>query len=373
MVDLIIPSIGEVPEFEVKKIADRDWRNGVLVRTPNWLGDAVMAIPAIMQLKRIIPDYCGLFILAPAPIAALFEALPVADAVIPLKDAHAFMTSAEIKEVRRLSAGIGILFNNSFRDAVNLKLCRIPKLFGANARFRRFLLHRTYHYPPRIDFVLNSPHQAAKYLSIVQSMGAPAWDGTLPVFQEKINTEKLSPEITEALSTGKNILVIAAGAAYGSAKRWHTGSFREVCRKKLADGYRIIMVGGKAERAAADEIISGLNPEECRNLAGMTGIHELIYILKRASVCLANDSGVMHLAAAAGIPGVAPFGPTDPVATSPISDLWRILFEKQKCSPCFKRVCPYQTKACFDALTPALVCRALSDVLQKDRILTVEK
>ncbi len=364
MAEILIPSIGEIPEFE-KCIPSRDdFRNGILVRTPNWLGDAVMAIPAILQLKKILPDFCGLFVLAPKQIAALFEALPMVNQVIPLEDAHAFMSRKERKLVRSLSAGICVLFNNSFRDALSLKMCGIPKLYGANARFRKTLLYRTFDFPPRIDFELNKPHQAAKYLSIVQAMGAPEWDGTMPEFSEQVYPETLSNTIREALKTDRPILALAAGAAYGSAKRWHTGSFREVCRKKLGEGCRIIMLGGKSERAAAAEIISGLDENECFNLAGETGIHELIYVLKHASGCLANDSGVMHLAAAAGTPGVAPFGPTDPVATSPLSKQWRIVFEKQSCSPCFKRVCPYGTKACFDPVTPGIVAQTLSDVMR---------
>lgn len=364
MAELMIPSIGEIPSFEQIKPELADWRNGVVVRTPNWLGDAVMAIPAILQLKRMMPEFAGLFVVAPAPLAALFEALPFVDLVIPLADAHAFMSRKERNKVRSLAAGMCVLFNNSFRDALSLKMCRIPKLYGANARFRKFLLHRTFDFPPRLDFTLNSPHQAAKYLSIVQSMGAEPWDGVMPEFKEHVYPETLSENVVAALNTDRPILALAAGAAYGSAKRWHTGSFREVCRRKLGEGCRIIMLGGKSERAAAAEIINGLDEKECFNLAGETGIHELIYVLKHASGCLANDSGVMHLAAGIGTPGVAPFGPTDPVATSPLSKQWRIVFEKRECSPCFKRVCPYGTKACFDPVTPDLVCEALSSVMK---------
>ena len=180
MAEIMIPSIGEVPVFEQIRPALDDWRNGVLVRTPNWLGDAVMAIPAVLQLKKLLPDFCGLFVLTPAPLAALFEALPFVDQVIPLADAHSFMTRAERKRVRSLSAGIGVLFNNSFRDAVSLKMCGIPKLYGSNARFRKALLCRAFDFPPRKDFELNKPHQAAKYLSIVQAMGAEPWDGVMP-------------------------------------------------------------------------------------------------------------------------------------------------------------------------------------------------
>lgn len=364
MAELMIPSIGEVSAFEVIKLELSDIRNGIVVRTPNWLGDAVMAIPAILQLKKMLPDFAGLFVVTPAPLAALFEALPFVNKVIPLADAHAFMNRQEKHQVRSLAAGVCVLFNNSFRDALSLKMCKIPKLYGANARFRKMFLQRTFDFPPRIDFALNKPHQAAKYLSIVQAMGAEPWDGVMPEFSEHAYPESLPESVTDALNTERPILALAAGAAYGSAKRWHTGSFREVCRRKLGEGCRIVMLGGKSERAAAAEIINGLDEKECFNLAGETGIHELIYVLKHASACLANDSGVMHLAAGVGTPGVAPFGPTDPVATSPLSKQWKLVFEKRSCSPCFKRVCPYGSKACFDPVTPDLVCEALSTVMK---------
>lgn len=368
MADLMIPSIGEIPVFEKVNLNPEDFRNGIVVRTPNWLGDAVMAIPAILQLKKMLPDFCGLFVVTPAPLKALFEALPFVNQVIPIADAHAFMSRKERKQVRSLAAGVCVLFNNSFRDALSLKMCKIPKLYGSNARFRKFLLHRAYDFPPRLDFVLNKPHQAAKYLSIAQAIGAEPWDGVMPEFAEQVYPETLPETISSALKTERPILAIAAGAAYGSGKRWHTGSFREVCRRKLGEGWRVIMLGGKSERAAAAEIINGLGEDECFNLAGETGIHELIYVLKHASCCLANDSGVMHLAAAAGTPGVAPFGPTDPVATSPVSKKWRIVFEKRSCSPCFKRVCPYGTKACFDPVTPELVNQALNSVIEETKL-----
>ena len=141
MADIMIPSIGDVPVFEKICLESSDWRNGIVVRTPNWLGDAVMAIPAIYQLKKIVPEFCGLFVVTPAPLAALFEALPFVDQVIPLKNAHAFMDREERCRVRSLAAGVCVLFNNSFRDALSLKMCKIPKLYGANARFRKVFLH----------------------------------------------------------------------------------------------------------------------------------------------------------------------------------------------------------------------------------------
>ena len=92
---IIVPEIGEIPSFPVKTIALEDWRDGLLVRTPNWLGDAVMAVPAIMMLKQILPPCTGLFILTTKGIAPLFKAMPFVDRVITVSDPHAFMTARE--------------------------------------------------------------------------------------------------------------------------------------------------------------------------------------------------------------------------------------------------------------------------------------
>ena len=99
------------------------------------------------------------------------------------------------------------------------------------------------------------------------------------------------------------------------------------------------------------------------DLAGKTTIPLLALILQKSLACIANDSGIMHLAAVLGTPGVAPFGSTDPAATSPISGKWRLLFDQQSCAPCFKRVCPYGTRACMKAVTPDHAIAALQELL----------
>jgi len=178
-------------------------------------------------------------------------------------------------------------------------------------------------------------------------------------WHEAANPEEFSGELKKTLPR-ERILVIAGGAAYGAAKRWPAESFREVARRWIEEknGFAAA-IGSKSEAGIADEILRGLPDDSCQNLAGKTNLTELMILLKHAEFCVANDSGVMHLAAVLGTPGVAPFGCTDPVATSPISPEWRIVFDKKECAPCFKRVCPKGTKECFDSITPDLVWQVL--------------
>lgn len=174
--EILAPDLGEIPVFPVTKPDRYDWRDGVLIRTPNWLGDIVMTLPAMMQLRRAVPEKCGIFVACPKGLATVFHALPdLVDKVVELRDAHRFPTRAEMSEIRALYAGIGILFNNSFRDALWMKAALIPRLYGAAARNRSWLLTRAFQFPKRQDRVLNRPHHAAKYLSMSMALGAPAW------------------------------------------------------------------------------------------------------------------------------------------------------------------------------------------------------
>jgi len=247
-------------------------------------------------------------------------------------------------------AGIGVLFNNSFRDALWFKCARIPKLYGASARFRSFLLERSFSFPPRLDHVLNKPHQAAKYLSIAMAMGAGEWDGTLPNFAIPYEPELYSDTLRSALECG-NLLAIAPGAAYGDAKRWNAEGFRKAALWwiKERDGH-VALLSAPNEADSARRVLEGLPEEKVFDLAGKTSLNALMLLLRNCRMCAANDSGTMHLAAVLGAPGVVPFGPTDPAATSPLSARWRILYDKQPCAPCFKRECPDGTKKCLEAI-----------------------
>ncbi len=359
-VEILTPDLGDIPYFPVEKPDPRSWRDGVVIRTPNWLGDVILTIPAMMQLRTVVPEKCGIFAVCPKGLAPILESMPgVIDKVIPLENAHSFPSGKEFMTVRSLSAGAGILFNNSFRDALWMKATQIPLLYGASARNRGWLLNRSFPFPKRRDFVLNRPHHAAKYLSMVMALGASAWDGTLPEFQLMFHRECASDAVLRAVDSDA-VLAIAPGAAYGDAKRWDTDSFRAVCRWWIGERKGIVVVlSAKNEAESASLAVEGLPEDSVVNLTGKTTLMELMKILQHAECCIANDSGTMHLSAALGGCGVAPFGSTDPAATSPISPRWKILFDKLDCAPCFKRICPKGTKECLSRITPEEVIRVI--------------
>ena len=365
--EVLTPEIGEVPAFPVTEPDVYDWKDGVLIRTPNWLGDIILTLPAMMVLRKILPEKCGIFVACPKGFVPIFEALPgLADRIVGLRDAHGFPSWFEFNNIRGLYAGAGIVFNNSFRDALWMRAAAIPRLYGAAARNRSWLLTRAFEFPKRRDRVLNRPHHAAKYLAMVMALGAPAWDGTLPDFQIPYSPECASDEVRRAVES-EHLLAVAPGAAYGAAKRWDTDAFREVCRWWIAERKGVVTVlSAKGEAELASAAVRGLPAESVIDLAGKTSMTELMRILRNAEMCVANDSGNMHLSAALGGKGVAPFGPTDPAATSPISSRWRLLFNKQECAPCFKRVCPGGSRKCLKSISASDVVAQIQDLLAMD-------
>ncbi|MDD3118551.1 MAG: glycosyltransferase family 9 protein, partial [Victivallales bacterium] len=246
----------------------------------------------------------------------------------------------------------------SLRDAIYFRLAGVRCLFGAAARCRSFLLTRSFRYPPRIDKRLNNMHHAEKYLAMVYALGAPCWQGEMPDIEIGVSSSPQGEALTRALAA-KRVMTLAAGAAYGAAKRWPSDHFRKVADYWIQHGGTVAILGSAGERRIAKEIAAGLPPEHCCDLTGGTDLMQLMTILRHGTICVANDSGIMHLCAALGGRGIAVFGPTDPSATAPVSADWTVVFEKQPCAPCFKRVCPLNSIRCMHIITAEKVIRIL--------------
>jgi lipopolysaccharide heptosyltransferase II len=346
-------------EFKVQSLDPHSLKNGIAVRVPNWLGDACMALPALMQLKQIIPEYCGLFIICPPAVAPLFRSLPMVNAVAELHQAHTKWNEYDIATIRQFRAGAVILFNNSLRDVLQLRKCGLNKrMYGAAARGRGIFLKRAFKFPKRQRYALNHDQHVARYLSMVHALGAPEWDGSLPEFKIAKPFAEMS-ESTQSLCSNKRLLTISSGAAYGRAKCWGTENFRLVAESWIEDGGIVVVTGTAKDRDDSNELIKGLPEQQAFNVAGETDIYDLMHLLQNSAATLANDSGVMHLSAALGEKGVAIFGSTDPSWTAPISNKWKLILSGEDCGPCFKRVCPNNDYKCMASISTEIVIATL--------------
>jgi len=355
--------IENIPSFPSETISQKDWKDGLIVRMPNWLGDAVMAVPALLQLRKVIPENCGLFVLSPPELSDLFDSLSFIDVVVALHKKHSNWSREDKLKIKKLKPGIALLFNNSLRDALHFKLIGIRKIYGAAARGRSFLLTNSFSFPKIKNKQLNKLHHTARYLAMAYALGAPKWNAELPEFSLCPHSEIMHDDLNNAIKTS-NLLILAPGAAYGDAKKWPVENFRSVLEYWLENDGSVAVVGTSSEQDAATQLLLNINSDKVYNLAGKTTLKELLLLLSNASFCVANDSGTMHLGALLGIRGTAVFGSTDPTSTSPVSVNWNILYTKEDCSPCFKRVCPLKSYKCLKNITPEMVIELFSEKIK---------
>jgi len=296
--------------------------SNILVRATNWVGDAVMCVPALQALRGRFPA-ARIVILAKPWVAGLYAREPFADEVIPYT--QGYWATARMLRERRFDAAI--LLQNAFEAALIVRLARIPVRIGYNRDARGLLLTSAIPVPapgqiPR--------HQRFYYLELLRRAGLI--DG-LP---ENDAIHLTRPEVALRPMIG-----VSPGAAYGGAKRWLPERFAEAAATVASvHGASIALFGSASERAVCDQIAALLPGREVINHAGRTTLAEFIDLAAACEVFLTNDSGAMHIASALGVPTVAVFGATDHEATGPTGSRARIVREPVDCSPCLLRECP---------------------------------
>ena len=295
----------------------------VVILAPNWLGDAVMALPAIRDVRR---HFAGqtLAIAARPSVAPVFRAAADVDRIIVLERGN---------EAKALSGDVGILLPNSFRSAWILKRSGIKERWGYRSDFRSLLLTRAVAKPRgRVSF-------PEYYSNLVRSLGmetgpltaqlkapAAAGDAALTLLRDR------------GWKPGQPLVGIAPGAAFGHAKRWPAERFADVALRVADAGVACVIVGRSEDRDSAHEI-RGID------LIGQTSLTMLMGILSHCDVVVANDSGALHLAAGLGVPVVGIWGPTDERLSKPVTPhenapTVTVLSESAFCRPCFLADCP---------------------------------
>jgi heptosyltransferase II len=316
----------------------------LVIRAPNWLGDAVLALPAMAAVRAQLAG-AEITIAAPAGIAALFREDTIArpDRVLDLTDKHSEVTAA----LRHGGFDACLLFPNSFRAAWQARRAGIPHRWGYGTANRRWLLTRISRKPARGE----ARHQADYYRALVRGLDIPcdvSSSSALPLVRPTQASAARADALLRQLGVtdGDGLLAMMPGAAYGQAKQWPADRMAETAARLARDrGLRCVLLGASHDTPAARAIESWLRahaPEQAGrviDLVGRTSLGALAGVLDRAAVCVSNDSGGMHLAAALGRPVVAIFGPTDEQATAPLGS-HTVLVEPVFCRPCQLRDCP---------------------------------
>ena len=318
----------------------------ILVRAPNWIGDAVMCEPAVQGLRSLFPE-AELAMLAKPAVAELFLSHPGLHSVLVYDDekAHAGISGkwSLAGMLRRHRFDLAVLFQNAFEAAFLTWLAGIPRRYGYATDGRVFFLTEPVAVP-------NGPvpvHQVEYYWNLLQPLGLA---GGAPLPSLLVSADEKRTVDVRLVSAGINpsdlIIGINPGSTYGSAKRWSSDRFAEVARRIVrrleqaeSAHVAVVILGAKGEESLGKDIAAQLGGRSVV-LSGATSIRELMAVVKRCRLLMTNDTGPMHVAAAFGVPVVAVFGPTNWRTTYPYGQERSIVREAVDCAPCLLRECP---------------------------------
>ena len=303
----------------------------ILVRATNWVGDVVMCMPALDALRVNFPE-SHIAVLVRPWVAALFEEHPGVDQIVPYTRGRGFPKDLVemlrvIRLIRSLKFDLAVLFQNAFEAALLAYLGGVPRRVGYNTDGRRVLLS---HAVIRNDEILKK-HQVEYYLAILRAMGweAPTKDPHLHV------GEKAADAIGALLSSHgvheEDFLV--------GLKRWPVERFAAVGDRSCERwGAKVVLIGSDQDSETCLDLSRAMKSGGL-NLCGKTSLGEAMALIQKCRIFVSNDSGLMHVAAALGVPTVAIFGSTNPVATGPRGRRTSIVRHDIDCSPCLKPEC----------------------------------
>ena len=331
----------------------------ILIRASNWLGDAVMSVPAVRAIKRGRPD-AHVTIVTPANLAPIWKLIPEVDVVLSLPNKSLFAAIRTIE--RQPKFDVAILFPNSLRAALEVWLSDVPRRVGYRGHVRAWLLNQIVREPRKPG---PPQHHAERYLEIAQQLGADISDNWRDALCRV-------PNIWDGTKAVPATLALCPGAEYGPAKRWLPERFAEVALSIAEESKAQWFLFGTAKDAAAGDQIAKALGDHCVNRIGQTTIEQLIEQLRTCRLLLTNDTGTMHLAALLGVSTVSIFGSTEPKLTGPIGTGHIVLRHHVECSPCFLRECPIDFR-CMKAVSVAEVRDAILSILQRKNDLITTK
>jgi lipopolysaccharide heptosyltransferase II len=344
----------------------------ILIRAPNWVGDAVMAIPALEAIRRARADG-ELCVLARPAVADLVLDQPFADRIMPYdyRGRHSGWAGQDrlIRELRREAFDVAVLLQNAFEAAWLTWRAGIPERIGYARDGRSPLLTKAIRVPKKGEI---PKHESYYYLELVRRA---RWMETLPeaVAPVHLQISTAARDAAEARLCRSGArenawrVAIAPGASYGAAKCWPAERYALLADRLISEcGADVLFFGAEGEKEVTARICSNMKSRAI-SLVGQTSMRDLAALFASCSLFVGNDSGAMHVAAAVGIPVIGIFGSTDPEGTSPSTEQFTLIRDVVSCSPCFLRRCPVDhrcmTRISVDSVFSAA---ARSKVFAKD-------
>lgn len=340
----------------------------IVVRGTNWIGDAVMSVPALKELRRIFPG-AEISLHTRSWARGIFEDADFIDRILEAETAASKVQTVfkQAKELKSQNFDLAVLFTNSFESALTAKLARIPRRFGYAKEGRSFLLTDSVEMP----FWKNERHEAFYYLNLVAAV-EKAYSGKQTVSQDEVQAElKLSEERRQAarrfleesgIDLSKKTVALGAGSTNSRAKRWPAANFAELNDRLQSDLNANVVLIGAADEADVSREVFERAKQKPLVLTGQTSLAEAVAVLGEVDLLISNDMGLAHVAPAVGTKTLVIFGPTNPLTTRPLG-AEIIRRNDVECAPCMLRDCPIDHR-CMTRITPADVFEKALEMLR---------
>ena len=334
--------------------------HNVVVRLPNWIGDAVMALPAVNVIKRSFP-HIHLSLLGKRSVNLLYRYGRRVDRVIDLNlpEGKARLTAIKSfsRNLRQYRFDLGLVLPKSFSSALIFRLGGVKTRVGYRSELRSFLL------TDPIKLPANSMHRSGRYMHLVcTALGIDIRDGgiCIPV------SERESQAAGRFLDDLERFAVVCP-TSRAPSRRWGKQKYAQLIKHLSGDlGLGVVLAGSGDETKDVDEV-GRLSGVAYRSLADCDDLLLSVEVMRRSEVFVGNDSGAAHLAAASGTRVVSISGADDPGEPRPLARIGAIVRKDLDCSPCVKNVCPRKDHAneCMDIVSVDDVLPEVESILQR--------
>ena len=331
----------------------------ILIVGPSWVGDMVMAQSLFKALRANYPG-CHIDVLAPGWSRPIIEAMPEVRAALDMPVGHGVFGFGERRRIgralRKTAYDWAIVLPNSWKSALIPWFAKIPRRTAWVGESRYGLVNDIRKLDKRVFSLM-----VHKYVGLAYPKGTTPDHFPIPA----PSLQPATQHITDALAkytldvSSSPVLALCPGAEFGRAKKWPERHYAEIARRYIARGGQVWLFGSAKDQAGCELIAQDLPAEQVHVLAGHTSLQEAVALLSQADAVVANDSGLMHVAAALQRPLAAVFGSTSPDYTPPLSDNSAVIKAEIECSPCFKRDCPFGHYKCLEEMAPERVWQAL--------------
>lgn len=351
-------------------MAEFNWESieRIVVRGTNWVGDAVMTVPALRQLRGLFPK-ANITLATRSWAEGLFADAEFLDDLQVHDGSGLRSVVQQVRQWRKRNFDLAVLFPNSLETALVASLARVPLRIGYATDGRQALLT----HPLDLPEWRNSKHEVFYYLKIVaelewlikheQTFLSTQPEGSLEVsaVRKSAAREFLHAHGVESVAARHRLVALCPGSINSRAKRWPAERYAALADKLMDElGAKVLLVGSAAEREVSSEVGRQMRNEPVM-LTGQTDLAQLVAVLSLVDLLVTNDTGPAHIASALGRPTLVIFGPTNPLTTRPFSPYGEIVREPPDCAPCMLRDCPIDHR-CMTAITP-------DDVFERARTL----